>query len=459
MITRTEDIGNIYSRPAPAQQYSRKAELRAPIPLNRRGVPAAEAEWAQNVLIVLLGLFAPVGAGAQMTAGFDVSKVFAGTCLFVVAAALLSRARRSAAYPPGMWMYLLFSALHTLVVYTVVCPEELEFGYTGRLALEGGFERVTESVSISAARVLLFALTGWAIACLAARRTVLQWLTLGYVCGLSLSLVCGGYRTETVLFGAREVRVAGGFLDGNAFGFSCLTCFLLCSALLQSTGRFWVRAVSTAGVCITSTGLVLSGSRGAAVGLVVGFLALWRASWRWLGSALLLAACLVASFLVAEWARPGVAASAMQRAGLSRTLEDQGAGRIPIWASYIERIGAYAAIGVGFQRAVEALPPGVERKVPHNVYLSTLVEFGVAGLFVFLWMLRDVATRCCARRRSPSRGLLALFLAWAVASLFIDSMEFRDTWIILGACCSAGVVRDADPAADTGLIDRNASET
>jgi O-antigen ligase len=137
----------------------------------------------------------------------------------------------------------------------------------------------------------------------------------------------------------------------------------------------------------------------------------------------------------------------------ARALEDRGSGRLDIWRVAYVAWTAHPVLGLGagnFQPESGRLlqeTPGVELspnnpllvtgiKV-HNVYLENLVETGPLGLGAWL-VLIGVPVREILRRQgwrandSPWSPLLPMFLAFALATMFLSITNNKILWIMIG---------------------------
>jgi O-antigen ligase len=137
----------------------------------------------------------------------------------------------------------------------------------------------------------------------------------------------------------------------------------------------------------------------------------------------------------------------------ARALEDRGSGRLDIWRVAYVAWTAHPVLGLGagnFQAESARLlqeTPGVQLspnnpllttgiKV-HNVYLENLAEIGLPGLGAWL-LLIGVPAREIVRRQgwrandSPLSPLLPMFLAFALATMFLSITNNKILWIMIG---------------------------
>jgi len=145
----------------------------------------------------------------------------------------------------------------------------------------------------------------------------------------------------------------------------------------------------------------------------------------------------------------------------SEVEQDRGSGRIDIWYVAWRSVDRHPVIGLGggnfkshsielleSQPGVELvkshlllLPDGIE---VHNVYLETLVEYGVPGAFLFALVLITTATKLRVRGRRPRwqgpadleaamcSALTGMLLAFASAAVFLSIVNNKLLWALVG---------------------------
>lgn len=245
-----------------------------------------------------------------------------------------------------------------------------------------------------------------------------------------------------------ETRFAGSGFDPNdlalleAIGIP-LAAYL---ATVRSEGRH--RAVTTALRVLNllyplAAGLliVLTGSRGALVAAVPGYLFAFalvaRAGGRWrlaAGAALL---------LVLGGASRLNLAQPLQRLGsvAASGSQDRLSGRADLWQAGWAAYAEHPVLGVGagaFAAATRARTNLGESLIAHNTYLSVLTELGAVGFALFGSLLL-VVIGGALRQPPPMRGAsLAALAVWGVG-VFALSWEFRSqTWLLFTLIMAGG---------------------
>lgn len=413
-----------------------------------------------SALIFLCAFFAPWGAGLQQVANFDLSKIFVGFMLLLVLYWLLFISfinYEAPAFPRYFNYYILLVALHTFIGYMFIFPEGLSFGYTGVHYLQGGFIRVQEANGIYVARFFLFALLGYALASLLKNEKQLTGLCLIYGAGLAAVMTLNGY--VYMCEGNLGGRLAGGFLNPNAFGTSAaMTIFLNMTVLAMQGVKIRNKILGIIFIGIGVIGVLLSGSRGAMLGVVIGLLVVlkYAPSIKEKGKlvSMILVAGIMGLYFLPQYARQNMEV----RVNVQNMYEGRGANRLDIWTDYLSKFSDYALTGVGLGRSREAIKDvwTVEWGVPHNDYLEVFVEFGIIGLLLFIIGLQMMWKRISSwhKIQSESKALLSaailgLFSAWLVISFFQSNFLFRDTWIVLGVIAAHGSTRQGKVLRET----------
>ena len=246
--------------------------------------------------------------------------------------------------------------------------------------------------------------------------------------------------------GAEADRVFGAFGNVNETG-TLLGCMLPAAiAMVMSTRGFW-RLFWTG--CATATGLVfvLTVSRGAYVGVAVGYTAavfMFRQlippgrilSWVIGG----IACCLVGGFVVAI-AQPDAAASIAERVfGIGTMgISEASSGRTDIWAQTVSAMmESPISLLTGFGWNVYSTMPTV--LVTHNTYLDQWFNLGLPGVFAYIFIYYNTirtAKQAAAVAAPPIRGDLIAYgfgmLSLAVSVFFCNLYTAKPyIWMYVG---------------------------
>jgi len=213
----------------------------------------------------------------------------------------------------------------------------------------------------------------------------------------------------------------------------------------SGAGRILGAAAAAAG----TTAILLSGSRGALLALVVGFCvlaALLRPSLRTVAKA----AALAALVLVAFYRSP---AGERLQARAHWIGEDRAGGARPLlWRDSLRMAATKPITGFGLDTFVAEFPryqseelarayPDFYHESPHNIFLDALTAEGVPGLLVLLGVaVAGVAGGLRVRAQHPALAvaLLPAFVASLVAHQFVVFTAPTAFYFFLGAAVLAG---------------------
>jgi hypothetical protein len=206
-----------------------------------------------------------------------------------------------------------------------------------------------------------------------------------------------GYGAQFVWLSDTVLRRAQGvFYEASTLGNLCVFFLVMIAvALFDAPGRrICSRASLAAGGVVFSAALAFSYSRGSVVSLMVALavLAAVRKAPLW-KSVAALAVCAAAGSLALHYAYPEISNSYWSRITASITyisVSPNGvlSGRLTSWQAllgFIARNPLTAIFGIGYKTLPYSDVAG-ERLIADNTYLSLLVETGITGLAVFLWM-------------------------------------------------------------------------
>jgi putative inorganic carbon (hco3(-)) transporter len=156
----------------------------------------------------------------------------------------------------------------------------------------------------------------------------------------------------------------------------------------------------------------------------------------------------------------------------SGDLDNSSNTRLSLWSNAMDVFHGNAMLGTGFDTyeymRLNRRTDGVSGYYAdtHNYFVKVLVEMGVVGLILFLWLLARILVegfRLFRRARDPlfkslGLGVIGLLVCAVVANLFGDRWTFLQVngymWVIAGLVCSAYEIEKNAPlvleAADSG---------
>jgi putative inorganic carbon (hco3(-)) transporter len=204
--------------------------------------------------------------------------------------------------------------------------------------------------------------------------------------------------------------------------------------------------------------LMYSMSRGGYVALLAGWLFLGLAKKRWMLVALI-AFIFTWTALVPNAVRERVTMT-YDGGGLDHSSET----RITLWQDAMQVFDSNIILGSGFNTYAYMHRVG-DYEDTHNFFLKLLVETGIFGLALFLWLLGKtfrVGLQFSRRAKDPFYASLGLGLAgWLVtafvANLFGDRWNYLQVcgylWVIAGMVAHAKTVEDADVPEEAAAAD------
>jgi len=183
---------------------------------------------------------------------------------------------------------------------------------------------------------------------------------------------------------------------------------------------------------LTGAGIILTGSRGGMLAaLVTVFVLLYEHNKRARAALVVIALAALASLAL-------VVAPASLRKHISRSTSS---GRTDIWRTALAACPNYCWTGAGwgafptvYQDTLHTNPDakGLDRPfVAHDIWISAIIELGVAGLVALLISLLIVARDILRVPRMHRGPPLAAFLGILVASTFLSTLSFKYFWLVM----------------------------
>ena len=189
---------------------------------------------------------------------------------------------------------------------------------------------------------------------------------------------------------------------------------------------------------VTTLGILISGTRGAWLGVAVVLPIFVLPNLTPRRRVAFIVGAIVLGVLALQV--PGIAAMSIER--IETALSSGGAGRTDIWAVAGTIYAANPILGVGYANFPVAYTPDVVRATgvlfythsgaaPHNLVVGTLVELGPLGLLLVGLFLGPLVVR----RGWGSEGatVQAALAALLVLSLFLDMLaNHKELWLVIG---------------------------
>lgn len=399
------------------------------------------------MLLVLCAFFAPIGTGMNKLAGFDISKVFVGTCFLLILHWLFFSRHKFDVFPKVYNYFILYIVIHTILVYTVFVPEEFNFGYLGETAARcEGFTITEESRSLEVFRMFLLVFFTYAVASFMKTKKRFIIFAFAYGLGIVFTLIFGSFSLTSQ--SAEVTQFAGGFTNPNAFGpFALTAIWLNLFVIFMPKQKTWIRITAILLVLAALVAILRSISRGTMLALCVGIMCMvfFMPNAKRKLQFIIFACVLGAVFFLAM--PDYLARDIYARVNLDRVKEKGGSYRLAVWSEYLSHYPKYVLMGVGRRRSTtviqDSAPQILKGKVTHSTYLETLVEFGILGFLLFMAVFRRIwrntsKALLTAKRTAADAVMLGLLASWMTIFMFTNTYNFRSLWISVSVIAGYG---------------------
>lgn len=285
-----------------------------------------------------------------------------------------------------------------------------------------------------------------------------------------------GTLTNYVTGNITQGRVAWNQMYGNANDLAAITLLMLGSALAIATVKTQnvrVRRAAAALIPVTLVIILLTGSRGAFIGLLVGFgpplLARLRKRASATAPVLVVLAVIAALVPAASWHRLGSITNLTETVGepdkgrrppASESKYDEWAAgsareRFDILKTGLHIAASHPVLGVGigcYREANGRYAPQLGERDAHNTYINVAAEMGWPGLLVWLGLVGSVLVRVRRRRallEADDRTIQVLWIeraviGYLVAAFFGSYAALTIFYLFLGILWAASNVLGGD---------------
>jgi len=371
-------------------------------------------------------------------AGFDISKVFVGSCFLLILHWLFFSRHRFDVFPKVYNYFILYIIIHTIVTYAIFVPEEFNFGYLGEAAARcEGFTIKEETRSLEVFRMFLFMFFAYAAASFMKTKKRLITFALAYGLGIFFTLIFGSFYVTSQ--GGEVAQFAGGFMNPNALGVFALTAvWLNLFVIFMPKQKAWIRITAILLVLTALVTILRSISRGTMLALCVGIMCMvffMPNVKRKLQIIIFVCVLGVGIFLAIP---DYLARDIYARVNLDQVKEKGGSYRLAVWSEYLSHYPKYVLMGVGRRRSTtviqDSAPQILKGRVTHSTYLEMLVEFGILGFLLFMAVFRRIwrntsKTLLTAKRSAADAVMLGLLASWMTIFIFTNTYGFRSLWI------------------------------
>ncbi len=280
-------------------------------------------------------------------------------------------------------------------------------------------------------RPLILGLIGIA---LAIALSLVDWLAPGLLPSIGVSWLSPGPESS---------RAAGVFVTPNRLGTVAAIMVVVGACQMLMTDRWrWLWAALTV---LSSVALLASFSRGALLGLALAVGALVAIRSRRVAAIYFVVVVIIAIVVVPLYVGARVAGSG----GTLEILLENDRGRIDAWLAGIRMILDEPIFGHGFH-SFRALGEGYGATdgllTAHNEFIGLWAESGIAAIAAYVAIIAGVVGSAI-RRKSESWAIVALgaITLFAVAGLFVDTLNFLGVTGVLWLVVAYGIARPLDP--------------
>ena len=215
-----------------------------------------------------------------------------------------------------------------------------------------------------------------------------MWILVGVLCVLGYLL---GSRAQVGEYGDRmSIVVFGTATDPNEFAGVFIVPVSLCMYRAFTEGKLWQRMGYLVLVIAQIVAVFMSGSRGALLGVVLAMLATFFVLPKKNAKMILTIVAFSALGILIVWKflLPLVPESVLQRFSIEALQESGGSNRSSIWKAGLEEFFRGSAWQLLFGYGPHGL--NVARTTMHNQFLQVLVDYGIVGAGLFLFLLGTV---------------------------------------------------------------------
>lgn len=224
-------------------------------------------------------------------------------------------------------------------------------------------------------------------------------------------------------------RFSSSYINPNAFAFDSLF-VVFTSMYLIFNKKVKHRFLYFLPMFLSLSGILLSGTRSATIGLIIGILVTTFVV-RKVKTGMLFSIILIITTLVIVYQFDSPISERIARIlygdSISSSFRDN--LRIDIWTDYLRNIDLYFWIGLN-----NDYWNMINERITHNTFLYIFVSYGIFALVLYSWVIATVIYKYLNKTLLFSRKsvyLTAGFIGILTMSLFIDVVNLRVFWTML----------------------------
>ena len=233
---------------------------------------------------------------------------------------------------------------------------------------------------------------------------------------------------NTFIFANTVSRAEGVYEDANAFAFDAVFVIFASMYLLNENKKGKLLNIITLFVGIVA--LFLSGSRGAFIGVLVGLM-VYFVTLKGMNKKLKAISLIGLIAIIIVFLTPKKYLVNMINRYLHGDSDESGYlnnVRLQIWVYYLIAIEEYFWVGLDTE-----LWNLINRRITHNNYLYVFVKYGFIAFMAYMGMVISnikFGILSVNKRSQADKIIFALVIAYLVACLFIDTLNFKTTWVV-----------------------------
>lgn len=364
--------------------------------------------------------------------GLDISKLFPLTAIVCITLWVVKNKKILDINQFWYNLFIVFTVIHILLFYTIIYDDPLTFKYT-YIEKEKGLYDYDESIYLMITRYFIFFLYAYAFSKYISKNIIIiKWIANYYYLGLLLSFIM--LMGNTIASSHNLQRATGGFLNPNSLGYLAVSGFFITiiSIIIQPENKKVVRIYTYISLGLYSFIILISGSRGSWISMIIGLGALLLGQDIKNKIRLIIYVSLLAgmiAILIPEQKKEMI----KKRSNIDQMVESGGTGRVKIWKMYLQRYKKYIIYGVSNSKSFTVTTKG---QSCHNTYLTLTVEYGIIGLLLFIMAIRSFVLEivkknqfCCSKKLNYA--ILALLASYLTACFSLDTFTARPTWVVL----------------------------
>jgi len=395
-----------------------------------------------SYLFLLFSFLAlPLGSGFNIVTGFDFSKLF---LFFVALSFLFLLIKKISTFNLQLnllkYFYLLtiFIIFHSIIYYIINCPDEILISRYSN-----------DSLIANLVRLIMLSIFTFLIVENFSKRLIISstiFLNIGYTISfLGGFFIKPFFDTKINAILAADGRFYGGFDNPNTFAATSLSLFVLnLISLVNNENDSRLKFVNLIYIILSIVGIFMSQSRAILVLLIIYIFLLAtkfvlnKIKLKYVIISLLV--ILIIPFFIPKKSYDGLI-NRIKTHSIKINAKDENKleeSRVLIIGDYLRNINKYYLIGKGYNREISVIENDYSTWrpfIPHNKYLSMLVQFGILGLLLFLIILLDIYFKFLNYKNTGSKTLYIIyfyFIIWILYFFVGQQNNSRDYYLMFG---------------------------